>query len=229
MLTFQFSDYNFQRMPDGTCQLVPGLKPQDHQENCRKNPDQVEFYYPTGYRKIPISTCQGGRELDKLEVYPCPGHEKEFEEKHGIGGVGLFFAIVIPIAAAIAVGIWVYRNWQAGGFGLGQIRLGDSARASTTAGGGASSLLIAVPVAIISGVVAVVKATPLLATSLWRSAKGYMPVGTSSGGGVGRFGSAGGPYRSRDAFAARRQDYSRVVDDEDELLGDGLDEEGEDV
>jgi hypothetical protein len=62
---------------------------------------------------------------------------------------------------------------------------------------------------------------PLLGMSLWRSAKGYMPVGR---GGA----SATGPYTSRGAFSARTQDYSGVVEDEDELLGDDL-EDGEDV
>jgi hypothetical protein len=74
-------------------------------------------------------------------------------------------------------------------------------------------------------VVAVARATPLLVMSLWRSAKGYVPVGGS--GSRGRFGVGGGsgPYRSRDAFANRRQDYSQVVED-DELLGED-DEEGD--
>ena len=32
------------------------------------------------------------------------------------------------------------------------------------------------------------------------------------------------PYRSRASFSARRQDYSSVVADEDELLGDDEDD-----
>lgn len=223
-------DYNYQAQADGTCQLVPGLQPQDHEQKCRDNPDQVEFWYPTGYRRIPLTTCQGGRELDKLESRPCPGHENEYGKKHGLGGAALFFAITLPLAAAAGIGYWVYTQWKAGFGGFGQIRLGESMGNASQSG---DPLWIKVPVVVVSGVVAVAKATPLLIMSLWRSAKGYMPLGGSSGGG-GRFGIGrgngaagyGAPYRSRDAFARRGQDYSQVVED-DELLGDGLDDEEE--
>jgi len=226
-------DYNYELNADGSCQLVPGMEPPDHIQNCRDNPKQIEFYYPTGYRRIPLTTCSGGRELDKLESQPCPGHEDEYEKKHGIGGAALFFAIFIPLAAAAGVGYWVFTRWQQQGFGhFGQIRLGEGIGGASSGSG--DPLWITIPVAIISGVVAVAKATPLLVMSLWRSARGYMPVGSGGGGSGGRFGvgrgsGAGGygaPYRSRDAFASRTQDYSQVVED-DELLGDGLDDEEE--
>jgi hypothetical protein len=197
--------------------LVKTLKPIDAEQYCKENPDLIEYYPPSGYRRIPLSTCQGGTEFDKLDLpHPCPGHEKEFEKKYGISGAGLFFAITIPIAVSIAVGVWVYRQWRSGyGFGLGQIRLGEQSSTGFLSG---ESLWIAVPVAVVSGVVAVAKAIPLLVMSLWRSVSGYMPVGRGGDRGSG-------PYRSRDAFASRRQDYSRVVEDEDELLGEG--DEGE--
>ena len=213
-----FSDYNYEKLPDGSCELVPGLTPADHSAVCNENPSLVEYFEPTGYRRIPITTCDGGRELDKLVSKPCPGHQQEFEKKHGISGVGLFFAIVIPISLAIGVGYYVWQNWQQRFLGFGQIRLGDGMGSAT--GGWAdrgSSPFITVPVAIISGIWAVTRATPLLVMSLWRSARGYLPV---------RGGNA--PYTSRDAFSARRQDYTNVVEDEDELLGDDL-EDGEDV
>jgi hypothetical protein len=108
--------------------------------------------------------------------------------------------------------------------GFGQIRLGESV--STSNFGDRDSPLITVPVAIIAGTWAVAKATPLLVMSIWRSAKGYMPVG--GGGAGGWMGRSNAPYTSRGAFSARRQDYSHVVADEDELLGDDVDE-GEDV
>jgi hypothetical protein len=210
---------------------VPGYEPPNHAENCRKNPDQVEFWYPTGYRRIPLTTCQGGQELDKVESQACPGHEQEYEKKHGISGAALFFAITVPLAAAAGVGYWVYTRWQAGFAGFGQIRLGESMAGAT--GGSGESPLISIPVAVVSAIVAVVKATPLLIMSIWRNAKGYMPLGSGGGGGGGRFGIGrdagagyGAPYRSRDAFARRGQDYSQVVED-DELLGDGLDDEEE--
>ncbi|RMZ78525.1 hypothetical protein DV737_g3812, partial [Chaetothyriales sp. CBS 132003] len=218
-------DYNYQVQADGTCRLVDGQSPPDHAENCRENPDQIEFWYPTGYRKIPLSTCSGGTsELDKIKSQPCPGHEREYNDKHGLSGAGLFFAIAIPICVAAGVGYWAVQQWRSGSLaGFGQIRLGEAASRES-----AQSALLTVPVAILSAVVAVAKATPLLLMSLWRSASGYLPV-SGGGAGQGRFASGSSrPYRSRDAFASRQQDYSQVVED-DAMLGDTFDEDGEEV
>lgn len=67
------------------------------------------------------------------------------------------------------------------------------------------------PIAIIAGVVAVARALPLLTMSLWRSVSGRVGLGRARG--------YSRPYASRGSFAARRGDYTSVVDDEDELLG----------
>ena len=209
--------------------LVPGLEPADHSAICKENLDTLEYFEPTGYRRIPLTTCEGGRELDRIRSVPCPGKEKEVAAKNGISALGLFFAIVIPITVALGVGYYVYTNWDTMA-GFGQIRLGEGMGTSSFFGGASQigaggtssgeSPFITVPVAIVSGIWAVTKATPLLAMSLWRSARGYMPVSRGSGGTA--------PYTSRGAFADRRQDYANVVEDEDELLGDDLDE-GEEV
>ena len=131
---------------------------------------------------------------------------------------------MVPIFAAGGIGWWLYGKWRQGGFGLGQIQLGDGTLGGATGGGNTVvETLISIPVAIVSGVVAVAKALPLLVMSLFRSARGYVPVGTSARGDF----ASRGPYRSRDSFATRRQDYSNVVQDEDELLGE--DDDGEDV
>lgn len=184
----------------------------------------IEYFEPTGYRRIPLTTCQGGHEFDRLRSLPCPGHEADYGKKHGISGLGLFFAIVIPFAAAWAIGYYAWTHWRHMLSGFGQIRLGESAGDSTL--GHRKGSWIAVPVAVIAGAWAVAKATPLLVMSIWRSVKGYVPVRSgSSGGWTGR---SNAPYTSRRAFSARRQDYSHVVADEDELLGDDLDD-GEDV
>jgi hypothetical protein len=136
----------------------------------------------------------------------------------------LFFAITVAFVAAGAIGYYAWTNWRHKLSGFGQIRLGEGGGSSTFAD--RDSPLITVPVAIIAGAWAVAKATPLLVMSLWRSARGYMPVGGgNSGGWMGR---SNAPYTSRGAFSARRQDYSHVVADEDELLGDDVDD-GEDV
>ncbi|PYH84716.1 vacuolar protein sorting/targeting protein 10 [Aspergillus uvarum CBS 121591] len=200
-------DYNYEPLSDGSCGLVKGLSPPDAMAVCKVDPDRVEYWEPTGYRRLPQTTCQGGLELDHLVSKPCPNKTDEYQRRHGIGGVGLFFAIVIPIAVAGAVGYYVYTRWD-GKFG--QIRLGENV--STSSGLlSRDSLLMTIPVTMIAGAVAVAKALPLLATSSWRSASGFLRLRRS--GGYTR------PYSSRGAFAARRGDYTNVVDDEDELLG----------
>lgn len=218
------SDYNYEPQSDGSCALVPGLPKPDALAYCRENPDAIEYWEPTGYRRIPLTTCQGGLLLDQVESHPCPSHEKEYQAKHGIGPVGLFFAIVTPIGIAAAAGYYVYNRWDGK---LGQIRLGE-----TSGGGGRweplsvssrDSPLINIPITIVAATVAatvaVVRVLPLLVTSLWRSARGYVRL-------PGR-GRGPRPYATRGSFAARRGDYT-VVDDEDELLGaDEIDEEDE--
>lgn len=182
---------------------------------CDDDPEAVEYYEPTGYRRIPLTTCKDGKQLDRIKAHPCPNKEKEFEEKHpGISGVGLFFAITVPIAFAAVAGYYVFTRWD-GKFG--RIRLGD-----TSSGGSywRDSMLVSVPIAVVAGTVAVFSALPLLLTSLWRSMRGYVRIPGRSG--VSR------PYATRGAFAARRGEYLgvRAVEDEDELLGgDEFDDE----
>lgn len=156
-----------------------------------------------------MDTCSGGRELEfSSTAHPCPGKKEEFEKKRGgLGGVGLFFAVVIPIGVAAGAGYWVWRNWD-GKFG--RIRLGE--------GGGVGmgsfnkdSPWIVYPVAALSGLVAVMSAIPLLASSLWRTVSS-------------RFG-RGQRYTTRSSFARGRGNYAVVDPDEDELLGDDDDEE----
>jgi hypothetical protein len=199
--------YNFERQEDGSCKLAPGLQPLSPLEMCAKDPNLFEYYEPTGYRKIPISTCHGGRELEEYgESFPCPGHEEEFRKKKGISGAGLFFAIVIPFVAAGAIGYWFFRNWD-GKFGA--IRLGDSSGGSSFG----ESPWVAWPVAALAGLIAVVAATPLLVGSLWRSARSMF-------GGYG-----GRTFTTRSSFARGRGDYAVVDPDEGELLGEDSDEE----
>lgn len=202
-LTYLFSDFNYLRTNDGSCALVPGLSPKDHSEVCRLDPDAIEYYDPTGYRRIPLTTCQGGREMEYTStVHPCPGKEEEFSKKRGISGFGLFLVIILPIAAAAAAGYWVWRNWE-GKFG--QIRLGEQSSFDGEAP------WIKYPVVAVSALVAVSQALPLLGKSLWRSASTAL-------GGERR-------YTSRQSFARGRGDYAVVDEDEGELLGDESDEE----
>lgn len=207
-------DYNYQIDPTGACRLVDGLEPPNPEEVCKKNPDLIEFNEVTGYRKIPLSTCSGGRELDKAQnKHPCPGHDKEFQKKHSISGAGLFFAIVLPIAAAAGVGYWVYQNWDNK---FGRIQLGDGI--GGTGFRGPDSDWTKYPVMAISGVVAVLAALPMLVGSLWRT------VATRLGRGSGGYGYAR-PYTSRSSFQRGRGDYAVVDEDEGELLGEDSDED----
>lgn len=122
-------DYNFARAMDGTCKLVQGLKPKDPKEVCLKE-GSFEYFEPTGYRRIPLTTCVDGIQLDHWEVKPCPGKEDKFNRKHGTGlsGFNLLLVVLVP-AAAFAFASWfVYEKGirRNGGFArFGQIRLDD--------------------------------------------------------------------------------------------------------
>ncbi|KAL9613874.1 MAG: hypothetical protein Q9167_001611 [Letrouitia subvulpina] len=199
-------DYNYEPGNDRSCQLVSGLAPPDHSKVCKDDPSRMSYYLPTGYRRIPLDTCQGGRELEKFESKekPCPGKEPEYERAHrGLSGFWIFvLAVLLPAGVAGGIGYWVWQHWD-GKFG--RIQLSDGGRSFDTDGA-----WVRWPVAVVSAVVAVVAAVPLLAGSLWRWASGL-------------FGGRSRRYTTRSSFARGRGDYA-VVDD-DELLGEDEDEE----
>ena len=121
-------DYNFQKANDGTCKLVEGLTPADPSDICKKS-DAIEFYEPSGYRKIPLSTCEGGLKLDTASApQACPGKEDEFKKKYNVGGFPFFSLFFVPFVIFVLIAWFVYirgirRN---GGFArFGEIRLGD--------------------------------------------------------------------------------------------------------
>ncbi|KAI8967795.1 hypothetical protein BDF20DRAFT_917392 [Mycotypha africana] len=106
-------DFNFLRDANNKCVLVPGLSPLE--PVCDGTRD---FYYtPTGYRKIAASTCQGGKELDKIgaEQMWCPGASRRSH-----GWIAFIFAPII--GAGLVFAALQYR--RRGGFG--RIRLPDS-------------------------------------------------------------------------------------------------------
>ncbi|CAI4055092.1 type I sorting receptor SKDI_02G0920 [Saccharomyces kudriavzevii IFO 1802] len=122
-------DYNYYKANDGTCKLVNGLSPANATDVCEKNSDLIEYFKSSGYRKIPLSTCEGGLNLDTpSSPHPCPGKEKEFKEKYSVSA-GPFAFIFITILLVIFLAAWfvydrgIRRN---GGFArFGEIRLGD--------------------------------------------------------------------------------------------------------
>ncbi|OWB83834.1 hypothetical protein B5S33_g2468 [[Candida] boidinii] len=123
-------DYNFAPASDGTCKLIEGLSPNDNSKVCSKDSNIFEFWEPTGYRKIPLSTCEGGLVLDKWTSHACPGREREYNKAHGsgFGGWALFFIICIPLGVFIFATFFVYEKGikRNGGFArFGEIRLDD--------------------------------------------------------------------------------------------------------
>lgn len=219
-LTF-CSDWNYERQKDGTCGLVEGFQPPDHSLFCKVDEDRVEYFKPTGYRRIGGTTCDGGKEFDKSIAVPCPGKEEEFNKKHGPSAWGIFFAVTIPIIVATGVGYWVWKNWASK---FGQIRLGEQCKFPlgpcddlvancVIAAFDGEAPYIKYPVLVISGIVAVAQALPLLLASLWRSVMNLVGRGSSR------------RFTTRDSFARGRGDYAIVDEDEGELLGDESDEE----
>ncbi|KAI8640138.1 hypothetical protein BD408DRAFT_445362 [Parasitella parasitica] len=106
-------DFNFIRDSNNKCVLVPGYSPLE--PTCDGTRD---FYYtPTGYRKIAASSCQGGKELEKIgaDQMWCPGASHSSS-----GWVAFIFAPII--AAGLVFAALHYR--KRGGFG--RIRLPDS-------------------------------------------------------------------------------------------------------
>lgn len=201
---------------------MPGLEKPDHSLICKEDANAVDYYEPSGYRRIPLTTCQGGRELEYTAGWkPCAGKEKEAAKKHGgIGGVGMLFAVIIPIMAATAVGWWVYRNWD-GKFG--RIRLGDGVAGFSSGGAGdlfhADSPLVKWPVAAASGLVAVLVALPSVLGALSRAVGSRFGFGDRAGYAYSQ------PYTTRDSFQRGRTADFEPVEDEGELLGEDSDDE----
>ncbi|KAK4150558.1 hypothetical protein C8A00DRAFT_36836 [Chaetomidium leptoderma] len=218
-------DYNYELDRVNQCSLVPGLQPNDPAAWCQQHPDAIEYHEPTGYRRIPLTTCVGGAAFDQESpVHPCRGHEDEFERKHAVSGFVLFLAILVPFALAGAAGWYVWRNWS-GKFG--QIRLGDQGASVFEA----DRPWVKYPVIALSAVVAVVGAVPLVVAAVWRSVSGLWS-GAGGEGGRGRWSRLGGGggnnnrrFTTRDSFARGSGDYAVVDDDEGELLGEDSDEE----
>lgn len=121
-------DYNYFRDTDDTCKLVAGLSPTDRQNEYCKKENAFEYLVPTGYRKIPLSTCVGGKSFDSWDSKPCPGKEKEFNKHYGkeLSGTKALLVLIIPLFVFLFSVWFVYDRGirRNGGFKrLGQIRL----------------------------------------------------------------------------------------------------------
>ncbi|KAK0733858.1 hypothetical protein B0T26DRAFT_686072 [Lasiosphaeria miniovina] len=218
-------DYNYELHPSGQCKLVDGLTPQDPQIWCSEHPDEIEYHEPTGFRRIPLTTCTAGdKALDTWSPsHACKNHEDEFERKHATSGLVIFLAVIIPVGIAAAAGWYVWRNWS-GNFG--QIRLGEHGAAAFDS----DKPWVRYPVIAISAVVAVIAALPIVAASVWRALHAGAEKAGLAKPGRGtwsRLGGGGGTrtFTTRDSFARGQGDYDIVDEDEGELLGEDSDEE----
>ncbi|KAK9468080.1 hypothetical protein V1512DRAFT_260731 [Lipomyces arxii] len=158
-------DANYYLATDGSCQLVAGYSPPDHSAQCRQMPNQIEWFEPTGYRRVPLSTCVGGQILDNIQSFPCPGHEGEYQRKHGgIRGFGLFLLITLPFVMAGIVAYVLYNHYYGQ---YGQIRLGET-DFDTHLNLGADGIL-KYPVIAVSAVVTFLSALPVIGKSLFQN------------------------------------------------------------
>lgn len=209
-------DYNYYADNDGTCKLVRGLSPQDRRaQMCSKN-GTFQYFKPTGYRKIPSSSCIGGKSLDSWDARACPGHEKEFNEFYGINmSWGKWLVVVfVPIGVFLFAVWFVYEKGirRNGGFQrFGQIRLDDDDLFLPIEENSVDVVvnrIVRGGIIVVAGAIAVVK-------TLRKVDRKFMEEVT------------------RVIFGRRpgRRSYVRVPDDEDELFGnfeDNYEEEMED-
>lgn len=197
-------DYNYYLDNDGTCKLVDGLSPQHRLVQMCSKSDTFQYFQPTGYRKIPSSSCVGGKSLDSWSARACPGHEREFNEYYGVtmSTSKWLVVVLVPVAVFVAAVWFVYERGirRQGGFQrLGQIRLDNDDFLLIEE----NSVDVVVNHIVRGGVVAVAAAIAVFRTlrkldrkyieQVWGAVSGHRP-------------------------GSRR--YVRVPDDEEELFGD---------
>lgn len=197
-------DYNYYRDSDGTCKLVKGLSPSDHKASMCSVPDTFQYFEPTGYRKIPLSTCVGGKAFDAFDPRPCPGHEKEFAKYYGrdFGAGKILVLVLLPLFVFFAATWFVYDRGirRNGGFlRFGQIRLDDDDDFNPIE----ENTVDVVVNRVVRGGIIVVAGTIAVLKTVRKFDRALMERLTSS-----IFGRRPG-----------RRNYVRVPDEEDELFG----------
>ncbi|KAK9325308.1 hypothetical protein V1517DRAFT_269739 [Lipomyces orientalis] len=207
-------DENYYLANDGSCQLVEGYSPPDHSEKCRQMPSLVEYFEPTGYRRIPLSTCVDGAKLDGIIPHACPGHEKESENLHrGIHGFGLFLLIVLPFGMAAVVAYVLYNHYYGQ---YGQIRLGET-DFDMRIGLGTDNGLLKYPIIAVSAVIALFSALPGIAQQLFTSWRGR----TSRPSRLYRGRNGMDPFHLNRTNSSGRYQYAPVVVEDARALHDG--------
>lgn len=206
-------DYNHYKANDGTCKLVKNAQKPNGEDMCLKDSNMIEYFDVTGYRKIPLSTCEGGLQLDRSsKAHPCPGKEKEFKKLHRVGTKRIILIIILPIIVFLVATWFVYDRGikRNGGISrFGEIRLGDEDLVEENWTDKVVNTVVRVGVAGFSGLVAVKQLSQRNFTNSWRTLKT-------------RF------QRSRDGPSYSSLTHDQFLDEADELLA-GHDEDANDL
>ena len=116
MLTLVYSEFNHVRNERGECVLVPGATPLASNTTCSWGQDY--WYERTAYRKVPMSSCEGGKRPDRGAAHACPA----------LGSHGFFWwtsVIIAPCGLAALIAFWYAR--RRGSARAGRIRLPEPA------------------------------------------------------------------------------------------------------
>lgn len=110
------SEFNHVRSSDGTCVLSPGTTPLGSSADMCYDDSITDndgnWYERTTYRKIPVSTCEGGRRLDRGAAHECPGLARRG------WGFWIMMIVVLPSLFAGVIGWWFYKK---NGFARGYV------------------------------------------------------------------------------------------------------------
>ena len=104
------SEFNYLRNDAGECVLIPGLSPRDPDPKGQCRADDA-WYELTPYRKIPYSSCEGGKRLDRGAKHTCPG----------VGGHSAFFWLMMLFIPVCFAGLAGYYYLRKGGYGRGYV------------------------------------------------------------------------------------------------------------
>jgi hypothetical protein len=136
-------------------------EPTDPMGVC-SNEDVFQWFETTGYRRVPLSTCEGGLNLDRIpaESHPCPGKEDQYSKRRGgLRGWALAYVIILSFGMAGVCGYIFWRRCADGRFG--QIHLGEGDSSS-------QPFYIRYPLIAISGIVAAAILLPDGIISCWQ-------------------------------------------------------------
>ncbi|KAH6903602.1 vacuolar protein sorting/targeting protein 10 [Coprinopsis sp. MPI-PUGE-AT-0042] len=177
-------EFNYVKNRNDECVLEEGTKPlaSSFEDQCKGDADV--WYERTAYRRIPYSSCEGGKRPDRGTEHPCPGFKSQ-------GGWFWLFMLMVPFAFTALVG---YYYWRRSGVARGTIRLpgGADTRGPLYGSSGSDWLdtLASVPVYLIGlgGIAFEWVASKVDASSDgWRARRGYRDIPVDEDAQVLRF------------------------------------------